>query len=164
MDAYYAQVEMKRHNLDPAKPMAVQQWNSIIALNYAAKGAGVRRSMTVYEALCACGDLTLVHVSTFEVTEYKSEAKQIFGDKLLDASKLKRGAFGLMGNGVLNQITKEQVTPYSNKLSELDQMSESSDDGENFGQNFIPSSVCQTKKLSDDENLQPFRRWWVEMR
>ena len=24
MDAYYAQVEMKRHNLDPAKPMAVQ--------------------------------------------------------------------------------------------------------------------------------------------
>jgi len=69
-----------------------------------------------------------------------------------------------MGNGVLNQITKEQVTPYSNKLSELDQMSESSDDGENFGQNFIPSSVCQTKKLSDDGNLQPFRRWWVEMR
>ena len=28
MDAYYAQVEMKRHGLDPEKPMAVQQWNA----------------------------------------------------------------------------------------------------------------------------------------
>lgn len=84
MDAYYAQVEMKRHNLDVNKPMAVQQWNSIIALNYAAKRAGVRRSMTVYEGLCACNDLTLVHVSTFEVTDYKQEAKQIFSDKLID--------------------------------------------------------------------------------
>ena len=101
MDAYYAQVEMKRHNLDVSKPMAVQQWNSIIALNYAAKGLGVKRSMTVYDALCVCPELTLVHVSTFEVTEYKSEAKQLFADKLVDASKMKRGAFGLFGNGVV---------------------------------------------------------------
>ena len=107
--------------------------------------------MTVYEALCACNDLTFVHVSTFEVSEYKSEAKLIFADKLLDTSKLKRGAFGLMGNGVITQITKEEVTPVSNRLSEFDQMSESSDEGENFGQNFIPSSICKTKMLSSDE-------------
>lgn len=111
---------MKRHNLDVTKPMAVQQWNSIIALNYAAKNTGVKRSSTVYEALCACPELTLVHVSTFEVTEYKSEIKQIFADKLVDKSKMKRGAFGLMGNGVITQITKEEVTPISNKLSEFD--------------------------------------------
>ena len=90
--------------------------------------------MTVYEGLCACNDLTLVHVSTFEVTDYKQEAKQIFSDKLIDQSKLKRGAFGLMGNAVITQITKEEVTPLSeNKLSEFDQMSESSDDGELVG-------------------------------
>jgi len=43
-------------------------------------------------------------------------------------------------------------------------MSESSDEGENFGQNFIPSSICKTKMLSSDETLDPNRRWWVEMR
>ena len=107
MDAYYAQVEMKKHNLDQTKPMAVQQWNSIIALNYPAKTMGVKRSMTVYEALSACQELTLVHVSTFEVTEYTEMAQKIFTDKIIDPSKTKRGAFGLMGEGTINLLVKE---------------------------------------------------------
>lgn len=45
----------------------MQQWSSVIALNYAAKGLGVKRSMTVYEALAVVPNLTLVHISTFEV-------------------------------------------------------------------------------------------------
>jgi hypothetical protein len=57
--------------------------------------------MTVYEALCICPELTLVHVSTFEVCEYKAEAKQIFCDKIVDPSKSKRGAFGMIGNTVI---------------------------------------------------------------
>ncbi len=69
MDAYYAQVEMKKHNIDPTKPVIVQQWNTLIALNYVAKAAGVKRGMTVYEALCACPDVITVHVSTIEVRE-----------------------------------------------------------------------------------------------
>ena len=69
MDAYYAQVEMKKHNIPQNKPCAVQQWNSLIALNYAAKSLGIRRSMTVYEALAVVPDLILVHVSTFEVAD-----------------------------------------------------------------------------------------------
>jgi DNA polymerase eta len=66
---------MKKHNLDPSKPMAVQQWNAIIALNYSAKAKGVRRSMTVYDALNTCPEIIFVHVSTFEVCEFKAEAK-----------------------------------------------------------------------------------------
>lgn len=62
---------------------------------------GVRRSMTVYDALCVCPNITFVHVSTFEVCEYKPEAVQAFSDKLIDPSKTKRGAFGYVGNGVL---------------------------------------------------------------
>ena len=69
MDAYYAQVEMKKHNIDPKLPVAVQQWNALIALNYVAKGMGIKRSMTCYEALVLCPELVLVHVSTFEVRD-----------------------------------------------------------------------------------------------
>ena len=94
MDSNYAQVEMKRHGLPADKPMAVQQWNAIIALNYAAKKIGVKRSMTVYDALNVCPDITFVHVSTFEVCEYKSDVKQKFGDRIVDGSKVKAGAFG----------------------------------------------------------------------
>ena len=55
--------------------MAVQQWNAIIALNYSAKAKGVRRSMTVYDALNTCPEIIFVHVSIFEVCEFKAEAK-----------------------------------------------------------------------------------------
>ena len=44
-------------------------------MNYAAKDLGVKRSMTVYDALCVCPDLMFVHVSTFEVCEYKQDVK-----------------------------------------------------------------------------------------
>ena len=69
MDAYYAQVEMKKHGIPESKPCAVQQWNSLIALNYAAKGAGVKRGMTCYDALAVVPDLILIHVATFEVID-----------------------------------------------------------------------------------------------
>jgi hypothetical protein len=42
-----------------------------------------------------------VHVSTFEVAEYTEMAKQTFADKIIDYSKTKRGAFGLMGDGAI---------------------------------------------------------------
>lgn len=64
MDCYYAQVEMKKHNLDPTKPMAVLQWWSLIACNYPAKKAGVKRQMTAYDALDVCPEIQFVHVST----------------------------------------------------------------------------------------------------
>ena len=50
--------------------------------------------MTVYDALSVCPDITFVHVSTFEVCEYKSDVKQKFGDRIVDGSKVKAGAFG----------------------------------------------------------------------
>lgn len=82
MDAYYAQVEMKKHNLDLTvclpdllilqKPMAVLQWNSIIALNYVAKKGGVKRCMNGFEALEVCPQLTFVHVATIMDTDSNS--------------------------------------------------------------------------------------------
>ena len=37
-------------------------------------------------------------------------------------------------------------------------------EGEAIGQKLNPSSICKVKKLSSDESVEPFRRWWVEMR
>jgi hypothetical protein len=64
MDAYYAQVESKRHGIKDEEPMGVLQWKSLIALNYAAKARGIKRQMTATEALGLCSELKLVHVGT----------------------------------------------------------------------------------------------------
>ena len=79
MDAYYAQVEIKKHKIDPKLPVAVQQWNALIALNYVAKAKGIKRSMTCYEALALCPELILIHVSTFEIRDARI-AEQIGAD------------------------------------------------------------------------------------
>ncbi len=69
MDAYYAQVEMKQHNIDPEKPVAVLQWASIIALNYVAKKSGVKRGMSCFEALEVRNDMIFVHVGTIIINQ-----------------------------------------------------------------------------------------------
>ena len=77
MDCYYAQVEMKKHGIDPSIPVGIQQWTAIIAMNYAAKGAGVNRTMNVYEALEVCPECIFVHISTVEVRpEWKLKTKK----------------------------------------------------------------------------------------
>ena len=42
----------------------MQQWNSLIALNYVAKKSGVKRGMNVFEALEVRPDMIFVHVAT----------------------------------------------------------------------------------------------------
>lgn len=43
MDAYYAQVESRKHGIKEEEPMGVLQWRSLIALNYVAKTRGIKR-------------------------------------------------------------------------------------------------------------------------
>jgi hypothetical protein len=58
------QVEQKRLGLPEGTPLAVLQWDGLIAVNYAAKGRGVTRHMRLAQAKAACPDLVLVHVQT----------------------------------------------------------------------------------------------------
>ena len=44
--------------------MGVLQWNSLVAINYAAKAAGVKRHMKYFEALEVCQSMMFVHVAT----------------------------------------------------------------------------------------------------
>ncbi|MEW5311791.1 MAG: hypothetical protein WDW38_003477 [Sanguina aurantia] len=61
---FYAQVEQKRLGIVRDVPVAVQQWEGLIAVNYAARAKGVTRFMRLNDAKRACPDLILVHVQT----------------------------------------------------------------------------------------------------
>ncbi|KXZ54766.1 hypothetical protein GPECTOR_4g836 [Gonium pectorale] len=63
-DAGAGQVEQKRHRIPRDVPCAVQQWEGLIAVNYAARAAGVTRHMRVGEAKRICPQLRTVHVET----------------------------------------------------------------------------------------------------
>ncbi|KAI8808330.1 hypothetical protein BJ742DRAFT_853689 [Cladochytrium replicatum] len=65
LDCFYAQVEHRRLDIPHSEPLCVQQWQSLIAVNYAARARGVRRFHTAEEAKKICPEVRLVHVATF---------------------------------------------------------------------------------------------------
>lgn len=71
LDAFYAQCETVRRGIDPSKPLAVQQWQGLIAINYPARAYGLSRHVTSAEALKVCPDLILQHVATWKEGEEK---------------------------------------------------------------------------------------------
>lgn len=64
-DAFYAQCETIRLGLPRDQPLAVQQWQAIIALNYAAKAAGLKRGMSIEAVKSQCPEVVLQHVATW---------------------------------------------------------------------------------------------------
>lgn len=69
LDAFYAQCEMVRLGVPHTTPLAVQQWDSLIAINYAARPFGVSRMLSVAEAKKRCPELITQHVATFREGE-----------------------------------------------------------------------------------------------
>ncbi|KAK4048261.1 N-acetyltransferase eso1 [Microbotryomycetes sp. JL221] len=67
IDAAYAAFEMARLGIDPNQPLAVQQWNGLIAVNYPARAFGITRHEPPAEALKKCPNLMLVHVATYRI-------------------------------------------------------------------------------------------------
>ena len=55
-----------------------------------------------------------------------------------------------------------QLTKKTKEDNEESNASESDDYEE--GHRLIESSICRTRCLSNDEKLEPYRRFWVEMR
>eukprot|EP00198_Chlamydomonas_reinhardtii_P010781 XP_001700118.1 DNA polymerase eta/iota [Chlamydomonas reinhardtii] len=72
LDCFYCQVEQKRLGIPREQPVAVQQWDGLIAINYAARAAGVTRHMRVREAKKLCPQLRLVHVETISAGDGES--------------------------------------------------------------------------------------------
>ncbi|KAG9284815.1 hypothetical protein G9A89_003738 [Geosiphon pyriformis] len=65
LDCFYCQVEQVRLGIPSNVPLAVQQWQGLIAVNYAARESGIQRHCTVTEARSKCPELQLVHVATY---------------------------------------------------------------------------------------------------
>ncbi|RVD84650.1 uncharacterized protein DFL_006387 [Arthrobotrys flagrans] len=67
LDAFYAQCEMVRLGVPEDQPLAVQQWDALIAVNYPARAFGITRMRNVADAKRKCPTLMAVHVATWRV-------------------------------------------------------------------------------------------------
>ncbi|KPV75063.1 uncharacterized protein RHOBADRAFT_15469, partial [Rhodotorula graminis WP1] len=61
-----AAMEMARLSIPADQPMAVQQWNGLIAVNYPARAYGITRHEAPAEALKKCPHIRLVHCQTYK--------------------------------------------------------------------------------------------------
>ncbi|KAI5867659.1 sister chromatid cohesion protein Eso1 [Durotheca rogersii] len=66
LDAFYAQCEMVRLGVAEDQPLAVQQWQGLIAVNYPARAFGIGRHCTVTDAKKLCPGLLAQHVATWK--------------------------------------------------------------------------------------------------
>ncbi|KAK3050774.1 DNA-directed DNA polymerase eta rad30 [Extremus antarcticus] len=82
LDAFYAQCETVRLGIDPTKPLAVQQWQGLIAINYPARAFGLSRHVTISEAKEKCPELICQHVATWKEGDtkwsYSDDSAQAF--------------------------------------------------------------------------------------
>lgn len=82
LDAFYAQCETVRLGIDPAKPLAVQQWQGLIAINYPARAYGLNRHVTITEAKEKCPEIICQHVATWKEGDtkwsYSDDSDQAF--------------------------------------------------------------------------------------
>lgn len=60
LDCFYAQVESIRLGIPQDEPLAVQQWGSLLAVNYAARKFNIKRSENISEAKQKCPSIHLV--------------------------------------------------------------------------------------------------------
>ncbi|KAL9120464.1 MAG: hypothetical protein Q9187_002984 [Circinaria calcarea] len=71
LDAFYAQCEMVRLNIPEDQPLAVQQWQGLIAVNYPARKSGMSRFIAIAEAKRLCPNLIMQHVATWKEGDEK---------------------------------------------------------------------------------------------
>ena len=69
LDAFYAQCEMVRLGVPEDQPLAVQQWQGLIAINYPARAYGLNRHVTIQEAQQKCPEIIVQHVATWKEGE-----------------------------------------------------------------------------------------------
>ncbi|EDK43099.1 conserved hypothetical protein [Lodderomyces elongisporus NRRL YB-4239] len=66
LNAFYAQVECVRLGLSDEDPVVCQQWQSIIAVSYAARKYGISRLDTVHSAKLKCPHLICAHAGVYK--------------------------------------------------------------------------------------------------
>ncbi|CDJ28712.1 uncharacterized protein EMH_0043310 [Eimeria mitis] len=69
LDCFYCQVEHRRLGIPRHVPLAVRQWDSVIAVNYPARAMGVKRGQRVETVRSLCPSIELVHVETISARD-----------------------------------------------------------------------------------------------
>jgi DNA polymerase eta len=77
LDAFYAQVESKRLGLPPDTPLCVQQWNGVIAVNYAARALGISRFDRASDIRSKHPQCVLAHCATVDAEDGGKECAEV---------------------------------------------------------------------------------------
>ncbi|CDM29530.1 hypothetical protein DTO013E5_5143 [Penicillium roqueforti] len=112
LDAFYAQCEMVRLGTPRETPLAVRQWDSLIAINYAARPFGISRLINVAEARKLCPDLVLQHVATFREGEGGRWAYRDDSFKNISTDKVSLDPYRAQSRKIL-QTMKEALATWS---------------------------------------------------
>lgn len=116
LDAFYAQCEMVRLGTSRRTPLAVQQWDSLIAVNYPARDSGISRMISAGEARKRCPDVVLQHVATFREGEggrwtYRNDAFKNIG-----TDKVSLDPYRAESRKIL-QVMKEELARWNSTLA-----------------------------------------------
>lgn len=145
MDAFYVSVERQRLGRDDNASMAVQQWSSLIAVDYNCRKFKVKRGMKAEDAMKLCPDLECVHVELIggcnekngkvSLERYRAASKNVmrifesYSKKngfVLERASIDEAYFDLtkyvekhLSAGVVKPFEEEKVLEYTNVVSNL---------------------------------------------
>ncbi|OKL61237.1 hypothetical protein UA08_03850 [Talaromyces atroroseus] len=115
LDAFYAQCEMVRLGTPRDTPLAVQQWESLIAINYAARPFGITRMLSATEAKKKCPELVLQHVATFREGEGGTWAYRDDASTNIKTDKVSLDPYRTQSRKILSTI-KEEVAKQRDQI------------------------------------------------
>lgn len=113
-DCFYAQCEGVRLGLPPSQPLGVQQFLHVIATNYAARAAGLKKVVTAVEAREKCPEIVLQHVPTWREGDttwrYRDDAREY-----MDSDKSSLDYYRLQSRKAI-QIVKNALPAASRRI------------------------------------------------
>ncbi|ROW10261.1 hypothetical protein VMCG_01715 [Cytospora schulzeri] len=101
LDAFYAQCEMRRLDIPDDQPLAVQQWQGLIAVNYPARDRGVGRFTDINEAKKMCENLICQHVATWREGEENWAYRD---DPMVNTDKVSLDPYRMQSRKILSVI------------------------------------------------------------
>src|SRR5204863_8056526 len=117
LDAFYAQCEMVRLNTPRDQPLAVQQWESLIAVNYAARSFGVSRMINAREARKRCPQLITQHVATFREGDGGTWRYRDDASDRIDTDKVSLDPYRAESRKIL-EVVKASLLAWAEKLDQ----------------------------------------------
>ncbi|EIE75413.1 hypothetical protein RO3G_00117 [Rhizopus delemar RA 99-880] len=132
-------IEQVRLGIPSDVPAAVQQWNTLIAVNYPARKAGVARHSTTEEAKELCPEIKFMHVPTYAADErepcyrenpdrstqkvsldpYRTASRKIFLIFYKYCSKLQKIGLDEAFMDVTETVNKRLMTEYMDRWPQL---------------------------------------------